>query len=107
LTFEEAEKAFYKHHQELGNAIVIMKAPPVVETLYSIDQAAELLRVTRRTVQGYIESGNLGCTKSVKGKIVNIKQSDLDAFLNLGIRRRTKKETSREADKILDKIEGK
>lgn len=97
MNFEEACKIVV----EKGYAI--MKKPPPVDKVYSIQETAAELGVKYRAVQGYIKKGDLGGMVNIYGK-VTIKQSDIDAFRELGTRRRTKKETSREADKVLDRI---
>jgi len=47
--------------------------------LLTIEEVAEILRVSTRSVTRYIESGRL---KASKIGVWRIKQSDLDAFLN-------------------------
>ncbi|MBI2443698.1 MAG: helix-turn-helix domain-containing protein [Candidatus Magasanikbacteria bacterium] len=48
------------------------------EKLLTIEEVAEILRVSTRSVNRYIESGRL---KASKIGVWRIKQSDLDAFL--------------------------
>lgn len=48
------------------------------EKLLTIEEAAEILRVSTRSVIRYIEAGRL---KASKLGVWRIKQSDLDAFL--------------------------
>lgn len=50
--------------------------------LYTIDEIAEILKVTQRTIYNYIKSGSL---KAVKiGKYWRVKHSDLELFLETG-----------------------
>jgi excisionase family DNA binding protein len=50
--------------------------------LYTIDEIAEILKVTQRTIYNYIKSGSL---KAIKiGKYWRVKQSDLEQFLEFG-----------------------
>jgi len=50
--------------------------------LYTIDEIAEILKVTQRTIYNYIKSGAL---KAIKiGKYWRVKQSDLEQFLEFG-----------------------
>lgn len=50
--------------------------------LYSIDEIADILKVTQRTIYNYIKSGSL---KAIKiGKYWRIKHSDLEQFLATG-----------------------
>lgn len=49
-----------------------------IEKLFTIEEIAEILRVSTRSVNRYIESGRL---KASKIGVWRIKQSDLDAFL--------------------------
>jgi len=50
--------------------------------LYTIDEIAEILKVTQRTIYNYIKSGSL---KAIKiGKYWRIKHSDLEQFLEKG-----------------------
>jgi len=48
------------------------------DKLLTIEEVAEILRVSTRTIVRYIESGKL---KASKIGVWRIKQSDLDAFL--------------------------
>jgi excisionase family DNA binding protein len=50
--------------------------------LYTIDEIAETLKVTRRTVYNYIQSGTL---KAIKiGKYWRVRHEDLERFLQTG-----------------------
>ena len=50
--------------------------------LYSIDEIADILKVTQRTIYNYIKSGSL---KAIKiGKYWRIKHTDLEQFLATG-----------------------
>jgi len=50
--------------------------------LYTIDEIAEILKVTQRTIYNYIKSGTL---KAIKiGKYWRVKHSDLEKFLETG-----------------------
>lgn len=49
------------------------------DKLLTIEEVAEILRVSTRTVTRYIESGRLRASKI---GVWRIKQSDLDDFLN-------------------------
>ncbi len=49
-----------------------------IEKLFTIEEVAEILRVSTRSVTRYIESGKL---KASKIGMWRIKQSDLDSFL--------------------------
>ena len=52
--------------------------------LYTIDEIAQTLKVTRRTVYNYIQNGNL---KAIKiGKYWRVKHEDLELFLATGTR---------------------
>ncbi len=50
-----------------------------IEKLYTIEEVAEIFRVSTRTVTRYIEDGRL---KASKLGMWRIKQSDLNAFLD-------------------------
>jgi len=53
--------------------------------LYTIDEIAEILKVTQRTVYNYIRSGSL---KAIKiGKYWRVKHEDLAQFLETGTNR--------------------
>lgn len=50
--------------------------------LYTIDEIAEILKVTQRTVYNYIKSGSL---KAIKiGKYWRVRHEDLAQFLETG-----------------------
>lgn len=50
--------------------------------LYTIDEIAEILKVTQRTVYNYIKSGSL---KAIKiGKYWRVRHEDLALFLETG-----------------------
>jgi excisionase family DNA binding protein len=50
--------------------------------LYTIDEIADILKVTQRTIYNYIKSGAL---KAIKiGKYWRVKHSDLELFLETG-----------------------
>jgi len=50
--------------------------------LYTIDEIADILKVTQRTIYKYIKSGSL---KAIKiGKYWRVKHSDLEMFLETG-----------------------
>ena len=50
--------------------------------LYTIDEIADILKVTQRTIYNYIKSGSL---KAIKiGKYWRIRHEDLDHFLKTG-----------------------
>jgi excisionase family DNA binding protein len=50
--------------------------------LYSIEEIAEILKVTQRTIYNHIKKGSL---KAIKiGKYWRVKQSDLEQFLSIG-----------------------
>ncbi len=51
-------------------------------TLYTIDEIAEILKVTQRTIYNYIKSGSLRAIKI--GKYWRVKRSDLELFLETG-----------------------
>ena len=57
---------------------VITTDPPTVGQLYTTEETAKLLRVSQRTVQGWIRSGMLQAVRY--GRLLRIRQSDLDAF---------------------------
>ena len=59
-----------------------------IEKLFTIEEVAEILRVSTRSVNRYIESGRL---KASKIGVWRIKQSDLDAFLEQTSNTRKKK----------------
>lgn len=105
MNFEELEAAFTAAMHKKGLSFIPVPLPPPIDKVYTIKEVAEILHKKYRTVQSYIENEDLGCMVNDYGE-VTIKQSDIDAFRELGTRRRTKKETSREADKVLDRIGG-
>jgi excisionase family DNA binding protein len=50
--------------------------------LYTIDEIAEILKVTQRTIYNYIKNGSL---KAIKiGKYWRIKHTDFEQFLTTG-----------------------
>ncbi len=50
--------------------------------LYTIDEIAEILKVTQRTIYNYIKCGSL---KAIKiGKYWRVKHSDFEQFLEKG-----------------------
>ena len=51
---------------------------PIVGPLYTTDEVARLLRVSQRTVQDWIRSGSLTAIRY--GRLLRIRQADLDAF---------------------------
>jgi excisionase family DNA binding protein len=52
--------------------------PPIVGTLYTTQEVAQLLRVNQRTVQEWIRSGTLTAVRY--GRLLRIRQADLAAF---------------------------
>jgi excisionase family DNA binding protein len=52
--------------------------PPTVGALYTTDEVAKLLRVSQRTVQVWIRSGDLTAVRY--GRLLRIRQADLAAF---------------------------
>ena len=56
-----------------------MEQKPDKEKLLTVEEVADILRVSYRTVVRYIESGRLRASKI---GVWRIKQSDLDDFLN-------------------------
>ena len=56
-----------------------MEQKPDKEKLLTVEEVADILRVSYRTVVRYIESGRLPASKI---GVWRIKQSDLDDFLN-------------------------
>ena len=50
--------------------------------LYTIDEIADILKVTQRTVYNYIKSGSLKALKI--GKYWRVKHEDLERFLTTG-----------------------
>ena len=57
---------------------VVTADPPIVGPLYTTDEVAKLLRVSQRTVQGWIRSGTLTAVRY--GRLLRIRQADLAAF---------------------------
>jgi excisionase family DNA binding protein len=52
--------------------------PPIVGTLYTTKEVAQLLRVSPRTVQDWIRSGTLTAVRY--GRLLRIRQADLATF---------------------------
>ena len=52
-------------------------------TLYTLDETADILKVSRRTVQTFIADGRLKATK-VGERLVRINKLDLQTFLDGG-----------------------
>jgi excisionase family DNA binding protein len=50
-----------------------------METLYTPEQAAEILQVHVKTVQGWIRAGKLKAVRA--GRFWRVKESDLEAYL--------------------------
>ena len=59
-------------------ADVVTVDPPSVGQLYTTDEVAKLLRVSQRTVQDWIRSGELAAIRY--GRLLRIRQADLAAF---------------------------
>ena len=56
----------------------VVTADPPVGQLYTTDEVAKLLRVSQRTVQGWIRDGMLTAVRY--SKLLRIRQADLAAF---------------------------
>ena len=51
-----------------------------MEQLYTIKEAAQILRVTPGAVYGWVEARQIGCVK-VSGRWIRIPSSEIDAFI--------------------------
>ncbi|MBN2299703.1 MAG: helix-turn-helix domain-containing protein [Acholeplasmataceae bacterium] len=60
---------------------------PAEFTLYTIDEIADILKVTQRTIYNYIKSGDLTAIKI--GKYWRVKHTDLAQFLATGTNLKT------------------
>lgn len=57
---------------------------PMVEKLYTIEQAAEILQVNYYTLRRWIAEGKIHATK-LGGRLWRISEADLEAFIKTGI----------------------
>lgn len=64
-----------------------------METLYTPEQAAEILQVHVKTVQGWIRAGKLKAVRA--GRFWRVKESDLEAYLVPASSEMTPKEQAR------------
>jgi excisionase family DNA binding protein len=64
-----------------------------METLYTPEQAAEILQVHVKTVQGWIRAGKLKAVRA--GRFWRVKESDLEAYLVPASSETTPKEQAR------------
>jgi excisionase family DNA binding protein len=62
-------------HPDTGEVLTVA---PTVQTLYTIDEVAKVLRVSQRTVQEWIRGGLLSAVRY--GRLLRIRQADLDTF---------------------------
>jgi excisionase family DNA binding protein len=58
---------------------------PMVEKLYTIEQAAEVLQVNYYTMRRWIAEGRIKAVK-LGGRLWRIQESDLEAFVRSGMR---------------------
>jgi excisionase family DNA binding protein len=62
-------------HPDAGGVTTVT---PNAQTLYTTDEVAAMLRVSQRTVQDWIRSGTLSAVRY--GRLLRIRQADLDTF---------------------------